>query len=81
VLVFRTNGAPSNTYPFFPFHTYSDFKSEAEFNYFMSNARKLAVKDTGAEVKYGDKLLCLSTCEFDPWPNGRLVVLAKLINN
>jgi sortase B len=79
VLVFRTNGAPSDKYPFFPFHTYSDFRDEEEFDYFMSSIRNLALLESGVDVKYGDKLLCLSTCDFDPYPNGRMVLVAKLI--
>ena len=79
VLVFRTNGAPSDKYPFFPFHTYSDFRDEEEFDYFMSSIRNLAILESGVDVKYGDKLLCLSTCDFDPYPNGRMVLVAKLI--
>ena len=79
VLVFRTNGEPHETYPYFPFHTYDDFKNEAEFNYFMSSIRKLAVQQSTVEVNYGDKLLCLSTCDYTPYPNGRMVLVAKLI--
>lgn len=79
VLVFRTNGAPHDTYPFFPFHSYNNFKDEDEFNYFMSSIRALALQESGVEVKYGDKLLCLSTCDYSPYPNGRMVLVAKLI--
>ena len=79
VLVFRTNGEPHNIYPFFPFHTYNDFEDEEEFDYFMTSIRKLAVQQSNVKVSYGDKLLCLSTCDYTPYPNGRLVVVAKLI--
>jgi len=79
VMIFRTNGAPHNIYPFFPFHTYSNFKDEAEFNYFMTSIRKLAVLESNIDVKYGDKLLCLCTCDYMPYPDGRLVLVAKLI--
>ncbi len=81
VMVFRTNGAPSDTYPYFPFHTYSNFRNEDEFNKFMTSIRKLALQDSGVEVKYGDKLLCMATCDFDPYPNGRMVLVAKLIED
>lgn len=79
VLVFQTNGEPHATYPFFPFHTYNDFKDEEEFNYFMTSIRQLAVQKSNVKVNYGDKLLLLSTCDYSPYPNGRLVVVAKLI--
>ena len=79
VLLFRCNGEPSNKYPFFPYHTYNDFKNEAEFNSFMSSIRKLAYISTDVEVKYGDKLLLMSTCYDYPYPNGRIVLVCKLI--
>lgn len=85
VLLFETNGEPSNIYPFFPFHTYSDFKDEADFDDFMSSIRALTKKQngvliqSGVQVNYGDKLLCLSTCDYSPYPNGRMVLVAKYI--
>ena len=80
VMLFRCNGEPSNKYPFFPYHTYNDFKDEAEFNYFMTNIRKLAYMSSDVQVKYGDKLLLLSTCYDYPYPNGRIVLVCKLVN-
>lgn len=41
--------------------------------------QRLIHYDTGVTAKYGDKLLTLSTCEYSR-TNGRLVVVAKLIN-
>ena len=79
VLLFRTNGEPHSYYPFFPFHTYSNFRNETEFNYFMSSIRKLKLHESGVEVNYGDKLLCLVTCDYMPYPNGRLVLVCKQI--
>ena len=34
--------------------------------------------DTGKTAVYGDKLICLSTCEYSQ-TNGRLVIVAKRI--
>ena len=79
VLLFRTNGEPHSYYPFFPFHTYNNFRNEADFDYFMSSIRKLKLHESGVEVNYGDKLLCLSTCDYMPYPNGRLVLVCKMI--
>jgi sortase B len=79
VLLFRTNGEPHSYYPFFPFHTYSNFRNETEFNYFMSSIRKLKLHESNVEVNYGDKLLCLVTCDYMPYPNGRLVLVCKQI--
>ena len=77
VCVFRTSG----TYGVgFPFHLYDDFKDEAEFNTFIKGVRKLAIHDSGISVSYGDKFICLSTCEDWPIKNGRLVLLAVRIS-
>ena len=80
VLVFRTNGAPHETYPYFPFHIYDDFRDEEDFNDFMATARSLALQQSNVKVSYGDKLLCLSTCDYEPYPNGRMVLLCKRIS-
>ena len=79
VMVFHCSGRPSNWYPFFPYHTYSDFANEEEFNSFVESIRGLAIQGKTAELNYGDKLLLLSTCDYDTYPDGRLVVVAKLI--
>ena len=80
VLVFRTNGAPHETYPYFPFHIYDDFRDEEDFNDFMATARSLALQQSNVKVSYGDKLLCLSTCDYEPYPNGRMVLVCKRIS-
>lgn len=76
VCIFRTSG----TYGVgFPFHLYDNFKDEAEFNEFVTGVRKLAIHDSEIAVEYGDKFICLSTCEEWPIKNGRLVLLAVRI--
>ena len=52
--------------------------SEKEFDEFVAKCKDLAVYDTGETAVYGDKLICLSTCEYTR-TNGRLVVVAKRI--
>lgn len=79
VLIFRINADTSDTEHFFPFHTYNNFKNEAQFNEFMNNIERLAVQKSKVEVNYGDKLLLMSTCDYSPYINGRLVLVAKLI--
>lgn len=77
VCIFRTSG----TYGVgFPFHLYDNFKDEAEYNTFIKGIRKLAIHDSGISVSYGDKFICLSTCEEWPITNGRLVLLAVRIS-
>ena len=82
VCVFRTSGTYGEG---FPFHLYDNFKDEAEFNEFIKGIRKKSSKvdvihDSGIAVEYGDKFICLSTCEDWPIKNGRLVLVAVRIS-
>jgi sortase B len=63
----------------FPYHRFVNAADEAEFNEFVSTIKKLAFYDTGVSAEYGEKLLCLSTCEYT-LEDGRLVVVAKRIS-
>lgn len=76
----------------YPYHRMNEFEDEASFNKFIQDIKGAAFKgdnpyqgyafyDTGITPTYGDKLLCLSTCEYtmkdpDGTVNGRLVVMA-----
>ena len=62
----------------FSYHQFVDAANEAEFNDFVANCKKLSLYDTGITPVYGDKLICLSTCEYSQ-DNGRLVVAAVRI--
>lgn len=62
----------------FEYHNFIDAQSEKEFNDFVAQCKKLSLYKTGVDAKYGDKLICLSTCEYSQ-TNGRLVVVAKRI--
>lgn len=62
----------------FSYHEFIDAGSEKEFDAFVSKVKKLQLYDTGVTAQYGDKLLCLSTCEYSQ-VNGRLVVVAKQV--
>ena len=77
VCIFRTSGDYGVG---FPYHLYDNFKDEAEFKEFIKGIRALAIRDSGISVKYGDKFICLSTCEERPIKNGRLVLLAVRIS-
>lgn len=46
---------------------------------YVEKCKELSLYDTDVTAEYGDKLLTLSTCEYSR-TNGRLVVVAKLIN-
>ena len=59
----------------FAYHLFETAAEESEFDAFVSTCKALSLYDTGITPRYGDKLLCLSTCEYSR-PNGRLVVAA-----
>ena len=59
----------------FTYHRFEYAADEAEFDQFVSTCKALSLYDTGITPRYGDKLICLSTCEYSQ-ENGRLVVVA-----
>ena len=73
--VFKTS---ANLGQGFSYHKFVDAADEEEFNEFVSTCKKLSFYDTGITPVYGDKLICLSTCEYT-LDNGRLVVAAVRI--
>lgn len=79
VMVLQCNGSPSNYYPYFAYHAYKNFKTEAGFNNYVNSLREIAIQGEDAELTYGDKLLLLSTCDYGTYPDGRMVVVCKLI--
>ena len=75
IAVFRTSiGAPDE----FPYYEYEWLDDEAAFNRFINGVMANRLYDTGETAVYGDELLSLSTCDYHE-PNGRLVVVAKRI--
>lgn len=62
----------------FSYHQFVDAETEKDFNDFVSTCKELSFYDTGITPTYGDKLICLSTCEYT-MDNGRLVVAAVRI--
>ena len=62
----------------FEYHNMIDAASEEEFDEFIRTCKELSFYDTGITPKYGDKTICLSTCEYT-LENGRLVVAASRI--
>ncbi len=73
--VFKTS---ANIGEGFSYHKFVDAENEQEFNDFVSTCKDLAFYDTGITPVYGDKMICLSTCEYT-LSNGRLVVAAVRI--
>ena len=75
--VFRTTATLGKG---FNYHQFIDAANEEEFNEFVATCKQLAYYETGETPVYGDKLICLSTCEYThPDQNGRLVVAAYRI--
>ena len=62
----------------FKYYQFIEANSEAEFNYYMDEMKKLSLYDTGVTAKYGDTLLTLSTCDHSQ-TDGRFAVVAKRI--
>ena len=65
-------------YNYYKNHKYIYFYNEQEFNSFIENCRNLEFYNTDVNLKYGDKLITLSTCEYSQ-KNGRMVIIAKKI--
>lgn len=74
--VFKTS---ANKGQGFDYHLMEDADSEADFNNFIATCKNLAFYDTGITPVYGDKIICLSTCEYT-LDNGRFVVAAVRIS-
>ena len=91
--VFVTSGTQQNENNSkfgYPYHRLNDFRSEESFDKFIADVKGAAftgenaylgysLYDTGITPKYGDKIVCLSTCEYTI-DNGRLVVMAVRVS-
>ena len=79
----------------YPYHRLNDFATKEAFDKFIADVKGAAFTsgeyqgwtfyDTGITPQYGDKLLCLSTCEYtmkdpDGTTNGRWVIMAVRID-
>ena len=58
----------------FAYHRFTEAENQSEFDLFVADCKALSLYDTGIIPEYGDKLLCLSTCEYTR-QNGRFVVI------
>ena len=63
----------------FTYHQMEWAEDEEDFNQFIATIKDLSFYDTGITPVYGDKIICLSTCEYT-LENGRLVVAAYRIS-
>lgn len=62
----------------FKYYQFIDAQSAEEFSSYMDEMSRLSYYDTGVKAYYGDRLLTLSTCDYNE-ENGRFVVVAKKI--
>ena len=91
--VFKTSGTQrrdDGTPLGYPYHRFNDTNSRVEFDKFIADIKGAAFQadtpyvgatfyETGITPQFGDKLLCLSTCE-KTIDNGRLVIMAVRIS-
>ncbi len=73
--VFAVFTTTASAYEGFAYHQFENAAEETEFDEFIATCKALARYDTGVTPQYGDKIICLSTCEYSD-VNGRLVVAA-----
>ena len=59
----------------FRYYQYENLTEPEDFARYVVQVREAALYDTGVEVRYGDRLLVLSTCSYHR-KNGRFVVVA-----
>lgn len=64
----------------FKYYEFINFNSENELDIFVKKCKELSLYETNVKPKYEDKLVTLSTCEYSN-KNGRLVVIARKVNN
>ena len=74
--VFKTS---ANIGEGFTYHNMIDAADKEDFDSFIAKCKELSFYDTGITPQYGDKIICLSTCEYT-LDNGRLVIAAVRIS-
>jgi sortase B len=62
----------------FRYYDFIDPADEKEFMAGVNNMKALSMYDTGVSAQWGDRLITLSTCDYEQ-DNGRFVVVAKLV--
>ncbi len=78
--VFVTPGSADQE-GYFPFHLFVNALDEADFNQYVKDCKDRSLYSIALTPEYGDKLLCLTTCNNNsPTQNRRLVVMAVRID-
>lgn len=65
----------------FVYWNMEELDTEEDFNFFIGKVREKQLFDTGVDVKYGDKLLTLSTCYGVSESNQRFIVVARRLRD
>lgn len=63
----------------FKYYQFINAGSEKEFNSYINEMAALSLYDTGVTATYGDRLLTLSTCDYQE-KEGRFVVVARRVS-
>ena len=77
ISVFKTIDYEEDTFKYYDF---VKAENKEEYYNFINKCEELSLYETEKTARYGDKLLTLSTCEYSN-KNGRLVIVAKMINS
>lgn len=77
ISVFKTIVYEEDTFKYYDF---VKAENKEEYYDFINKCEELSLYETEKTARYGDKLLTLSTCEYSN-KNGRLVIVAKMINS
>ncbi|MFG6395358.1 MAG: class B sortase [Lachnospiraceae bacterium] len=64
----------------FKYYDFINAENKKSFKKYVENIKKLEAYDTGVSLKYGDKLITLSTCN-SVEKDGRLFIVAKEVKN
>lgn len=60
----------------FEYYTLTSLSDETAFNEYIEKAREASLYDTGVDVRFGDRILVLSTCNYHR-ENERFIVIAR----
>lgn len=77
IAVFRTSIGAENEFSYYQYEWLDD---EETFDRYMRGVMANRLYDTDETATYGDQLISLSTCDYHE-PNGRLVVVAKRVQD
>ena len=76
VFAINTQVSKSTNSNSFDYYTMNSLPNEKAFNDYVARARFLSIYDTGVDVRFGDKILVLSTCNYHR-DDERFIVIAR----